>query len=137
MIEWFSPPHPVSQALLAGVFTWGITAIGASIVFCIRTLKRSVLDGMPGFAAGVVIAASYWTLLSSAIEMDWARGDSPRVGPLAWFLCGAGALWIGDALEPHHPPRACNHHPQHHRGLGNELIDGAPTTAKAEGNVPR
>ena len=53
MIEWFSQPHPVSQALLAGVFTWGITAFGASIVFCIRTLKRSLLNGMLGLAANV------------------------------------------------------------------------------------
>ncbi len=101
MIDWFTQLHPVTQALLAGLFTRGITAAGAAIVFFVRTLKRSVLDAMLGFAAGVMIAASYWSLLSPAIEMAAARGDSPWMGPLAGFLCGAGALWIGDKLIPH------------------------------------
>ncbi|MCJ7623469.1 MAG: hypothetical protein MUO76_08185, partial [Anaerolineaceae bacterium] len=60
--------HPVIQALLATLFTWGVTALGAAGVFLSREISRRVLDGMLGFAAGVMIAASYWSLLAPAIE---------------------------------------------------------------------
>jgi ZIP family zinc transporter len=62
--------HPVLQALLATCFTWGLTALGAAAVFTARDINRKVLDGMLGFAGGVMIAASYWSLLAPAIEMS-------------------------------------------------------------------
>ncbi len=59
--------HPVLQALLATCFTWGVTALGASGVFFFKTISKKVLDGMLGFAAGVMIAASFWSLLAPSI----------------------------------------------------------------------
>jgi ZIP family zinc transporter len=66
---FFSGLHPVFQALLAGCSTWAVTAAGAALVFLTREVNRKLLDGMQGFAAGVMMAASYWLLLASAIEM--------------------------------------------------------------------
>ncbi len=68
MVAWFTELNPVVQALVATLFTWGVTALGAAFVF-FKTINRKVLDGMLGFAAGVMIAASYWSLLAPAIEM--------------------------------------------------------------------
>ena len=69
MFEYFSGLHPVYQALIATLFTWFMTALGAGLVFFFKTIKRNMLDAMLGFAAGVMIAASYWSLLAPAIEM--------------------------------------------------------------------
>ncbi|MGD2038517.1 MAG: ZIP family metal transporter, partial [Desulfobacterales bacterium] len=69
MVAWFSKLNPVVQALAATLFTWFLTALGAGLVFFFRNINRKVLDGMLGFAAGVMIAASYWSLLAPAIEM--------------------------------------------------------------------
>ena len=70
MPDWFVELNPVVQALLATLFTWAVTALGAALVFPIRDLNRKVMDGMLGFAAGVMIAASYCSLLAPAIEMS-------------------------------------------------------------------
>ena len=70
MVQAFVQLHPVIQALLATLFTWGLTALGASMVFFFRTIKTGVMDIMLGFAAGVMIAASFWSLLNPAIEMS-------------------------------------------------------------------
>lgn len=101
LFAWFTQMHPVAQALLATLFTWFLTAAGASLVFFFQEINRKVLDGMLGFAAGVMIAASYWSLLAPAIAM--AEG-----GPLpAWipattgFLAGGAFLWIVDRIMPH------------------------------------
>ena len=67
--DWFTALNPVVQALLAGCFTWGVTALGASLVFFTRRVNRKLLDGMMGFAAGVMIAASFWSLLVPSIDM--------------------------------------------------------------------
>ena len=104
MPQWFIDSGPVLQALLATLFTWGVTAAGAAVVFVARHPSRKLLDGMLGMAAGVMIAASYWSLLAPAIAM--AEG-----GPLpAWvpavigFLGGGAFLWVVDRLLPHlHP----------------------------------
>ncbi len=61
MIEWFKTLDPVMQALIATLFTWFVTALGASVVFFFKTINRKVLDWMLGFAAGVMIAASFWS----------------------------------------------------------------------------
>ena len=77
MADWFVNLHPILQALLATLFTWGVTALGASLVFFFKTINRKVLDAMLGFAAGVMIAASFWSLLAPAIEMAEANGGPP------------------------------------------------------------
>ncbi len=73
-MEWFLRQPVVFQALLATLFTWAVTAAGASLVFFTRRFHQKIMDGMLGMAAGVMIAASFWSLLAPAIEMsggDW------------------------------------------------------------------
>ncbi|MDD4191530.1 MAG: ZIP family metal transporter, partial [Mangrovibacterium sp.] len=101
MIEWFIHLHPVAQALTATLFTWLVTALGAAMVFVFKGINRRVLDGMLGFAAGVMIAASFWSLLSPAIEMVRASGGIIWVPPLIGFLAGGFFLWLVDQLLPH------------------------------------
>lgn len=69
MIDFFNNLNPIVQALIATCFTWGITLLGASLVFFFKKVNKNIMDGMLGFAAGVMIAASFWSLLSPAIEM--------------------------------------------------------------------
>lgn len=100
--DWFLNLNPVIQALLATLFTWFVTALGAGMVFFFKTIQRKVLDGMLGFAAGVMIAASFWSLLSPAIEMAEASGDLPAWIPATTgFLMGALFLWLTDKILPH------------------------------------
>jgi ZIP family zinc transporter len=102
MGDWFAGLPSVLQALLATCFTWGVTALGAALVFGFKTINRKVLDGMLGFAAGVMIAASYWSLLAPAIEMSEATGDGPSwVPPLIGFLAGGAFLFAVDKVLPH------------------------------------
>lgn len=93
MIALVQSLHPVLQALLGTCFTWGVTALGAATVFLRKDLSRRVLDGMLGFAGGVMIAASYWSLLAPAIEM--AEGQALP----AWFPATAGFLLGGAFLR--------------------------------------
>ncbi len=93
--------NPVVQALLATLFTWFLTALGAGMVFFFKTIQRKVLDGMLGFAAGVMIAASFWSLLAPAIEMAEAGPLPPYIPAVIGFLSGGAFLWIVDALLPH------------------------------------
>mgnify|MGYP002441877023 CR=1 FL=1 len=92
MFDWFLDlPHTV-QALLATLFTWGVTALGAGLVFFFRTMNKNALDAMLGFAAGVMTAASFWSLLSPAMEMNvWLTS-------LLGFLGGGALLFLGDRL---------------------------------------
>ncbi|MCJ7532091.1 MAG: ZIP family metal transporter, partial [Anaerolineales bacterium] len=66
--------NPIIQALLATIFTWGMTALGAAGVFATREVNQKLLNAMLGFAAGVMIAASYWSLLAPAIEISQSMG---------------------------------------------------------------
>jgi ZIP family zinc transporter len=84
MINSFQDLHPINQALLATCFTWAITALGAATVFMTMQVNIKLLDGMLGFAAGVMIAASYWSLLAPAIEM------SENTAVPAWFPAPVG-----------------------------------------------
>jgi ZIP family zinc transporter len=101
MFEWFANLNPIIQALLATCFTWGLTALGASAVFFFKTVNRKVLDGMLGFAAGVMIAASFWSLLAPAIAMTEEAGGTPWVPALVGFLLGGAFLWGVDKILPH------------------------------------
>jgi ZIP family zinc transporter len=102
MTAWFAELNPVLQALLATCFTWGVTALGAAAVFFFKSIDRKVLDGMLGFAAGVMIAASYWSLLAPAIEMAETMGGPPAWVPaVVGFLAGGAFLWAVDKVLPH------------------------------------
>lgn len=104
MEAWFVGLGPVVQALLATLFTWAVTALGAALVFFAKKPSRKLLDGMLGMAAGVMIAASYWSLLAPAIEMS-ENGPVPKWVPaLVGFLGGGAFLWLVDKILPHlHP----------------------------------
>jgi zinc transporter, ZIP family len=104
MIELFSGLSPILQALLATMFTWGLTALGAALVFGTKNVPRKVLDAMLGFAAGVMIAASFWSLLAPSISLS-AEGPLPLwIPPLIGFLAGGVFLRLVDRVLPHlHP----------------------------------
>jgi ZIP family zinc transporter len=102
LMSWFLELDPILQALLATCFTWFLTALGAGLVFFFKTINRQVLDGMLGFAAGVMIAASFWSLLAPAIAMAEESGGLPAWLPATvGFLLGGGFLWAVDKVLPH------------------------------------
>ena len=104
MIEWLSQFHPVVQALIGTLFTWAVTALGAGVVFLFKSINKKVLNGMLGFASGVMIAASYWSLLAPAIEMSGSLGSLSWMPATAGFLLGGGFLLLVDKTLPHvHP----------------------------------
>ena len=104
MTEWFLSFSPVEQALSATLFTWFVTALGAALVFFFKTISRNSMDAMLGGAAGVMIAASYWSLLAPAITMVEEQGGIPWLPPLIGFLSGGAFLWGVDKILPHlHP----------------------------------
>jgi ZIP family zinc transporter len=116
LVHWFTGLNPVMQALWATLFTWFLTALGAGMVFFFKSINRKVLDGMLGFAAGVMIAASFWSLLAPAIEMA-EEGPLPAWVPAAvGFLAGGAFLWIVDKVLPHL-----------HLGFPREEAEGIPT----------
>jgi ZIP family zinc transporter len=101
MITYMRTLHPVLQALLATGFTWGVTALGASLVFTTREVNRKLLDAMLGFAAGVMIAASYWSLLAPAIELSEEMRVPSWFPAVVGFLLGAAFLRGVDMVLPH------------------------------------
>lgn len=104
MIESLAGMPPVLQAFLAGIFTWGMTALGAALVFGTKKVPRKLFDAMLGFAAGVMIAASFWSLLAPAIELSGDRALPEYVPPLIGFLLGGIFLRLLDRILPHlHP----------------------------------
>ncbi|HUF90187.1 MAG TPA: ZIP family metal transporter, partial [Gemmatimonadota bacterium] len=115
-MEWFRGQDPLLQSLLAGGFTWGVTALGAALVFFTRRMDRALLDAMLGFAAGVMIAASFWSLLVPAIEMAAAAGTVKWMPALVGFLLGGAFLRVADHFLPHLHPR-----------LRMEQAEGLPT----------
>lgn len=100
MLEGYSP---MTQALLGTLFTWGLTAAGAALVFVFSSHQKKVLDGSLGFAAGVMLAASYWSLLAPAIDM---AEDSGKYGSFAFvpvaggFILGAAFVYFADLAMP-------------------------------------
>lgn len=116
MYEAFKDLSPVVQALLAGLFTWFLTAAGAAGVFFTRSINRRLLDGMLGFSGGVMLAASYWSLLAPSIEIA-EQGPLPAwLPPAIGFLAGGLGLWILDRSLPHL-----------HLGFPTEEAEGPPT----------
>lgn len=97
-MEWFLGLSPIFQGLLATIFTWFITALGAAIVFFFKKFDRRILNTMLGFGAGVMLAASFWSLLSPAIELSEELGYSGFVIPAIGFFLGGAFLIFADKL---------------------------------------
>ncbi len=105
LVDFFQNFSPAVQALFGTLFTWGVTALGASAVFLTRGVSQKLLDTMLGFAAGVMIAASYWSLLAPSIAISEAQGVTPWLPPLIGFLLGGAFLRLIDMILPHLHPR--------------------------------
>ncbi len=108
---------PILLAFLATMFTWLVTALGSSMVFFFKTINKKILNSMLGFAAGVMIAASFWSLLKPAIEMSEENGSTPWMPALIGFLLGGAFLFVVDKILPHL-----------HLGLSTEKAEGIKTS---------
>lgn len=109
MFDWFSGCSPVVQALLATLFTWSITALGASLVFLLKKINKTFMDGMLGFAAGVMISASFWSLLEPGISQAETLGLNAWLIASLGFISGGLLLFISDNIykvyNNHHPKK--------------------------------
>ncbi|MDK2771784.1 MAG: ZIP family metal transporter [Flavobacterium haoranii] len=101
VLEYLENIDPILAAFYATMFTWFLTALGAAFVFFFKNMNRAVLDGMLGFTGGVMIAASYWSLLSPAIEMSDGEGFVKVMPASIGFLMGALFLFALDKTLPH------------------------------------
>jgi len=101
IIDYFTGIDPILAALYASLFTWFLTALGASFVFMFKTMNRTVLDGMLGFTGGVMVAASFWSLLAPAIEMTGGEGFAKVIPAAAGFFLGALFIFGIDKVLPH------------------------------------
>ena len=101
VLDFFERIDPILAALLATTFTWGLTAFGASFVFFFKNMNRVVLDGMLGFTGGVMVAASFWSLLAPAIEMTQGEGFVKVIPAAIGFLLGAIFIFGLDKVLPH------------------------------------
>jgi ZIP family zinc transporter len=119
MMEKFLTLSPILQALVATLFTWAITALGASTVFMTRNVGNRFLNAMLGFAAGVMIAAAYWSLLAPSVELSRGGMLPVWLPPMVGFLLGGAVLWLVDRLLPHL-----------HLGFPEADIEGLPTSWK-------
>jgi ZIP family zinc transporter len=101
ILTFFESIDPITGAFIATLFTWGLTALGASLVFFVKNMNRRLLDGLLGFTGGVMVAASFWSLLAPGIEMSKGEGFV-KVIPVAVGF-GLGALFIFglDKVLPH------------------------------------
>lgn len=109
--------NPILLTFIATLFTWGLTALGSSMVFFFKSINKKVLNSMLGFAAGVMIAASFWSLLKPAIEMTEERGAVPWVPALIGFLSGGAFILLIDKILPHL-----------HMGLSTDKAEGIKTS---------
>src|SRR5690554_404376 len=117
MMEWMLGINPILLALFATLFTWSVTAVGSGMVFFFKTIDRRILNLMLGFASGVMIAASFWSLLDPAIEMTKARGDISWIPAVTGFLGGGAFLYLVDKILPHL-----------HQGLSVDKAEGIKTS---------
>lgn len=101
IIAYLSSINPILAALYATLFTWFVTALGASVVFFFKGMNRNVNDGMLGFTGGVMVAASIWSLLIPAIDMSEGEGFERVIPAVGGFLMGAGFLFLLDKILPH------------------------------------
>ncbi len=117
MLEWLAQYSPVTQAFMATMFTWFVTALGSGLVFFFKEINKSVLNAMLGFAAGVMTAASFWSLLAPGIEMAEELGQITWLTASVGFLAGGLFLFLVDKLLPHLHP-----------GMKTEDAEGLKTT---------
>ena len=115
--DWLMDFNPLLLALFATLFTWLVTALGSSLVFFFKTINKKILNSMLGFAAGVMIAASFWSLLKPSIEMAEESGTLPWMPALIGFLSGGAFLFLVDKLIPHL-----------HMGLSTDKAEGIKTS---------
>ncbi len=101
MVDFISNYSPIIQALFGTLFTWGLTALGSGLIFFTKEVSRKLLDGMLGFASGVMIAASYWSLLAPAIELSENLPVPSWFPAASGFLLGGAFLFAVDKLLPH------------------------------------
>ncbi|MGD9964141.1 MAG: ZIP family metal transporter [Candidatus Izemoplasmatales bacterium] len=101
MLEFFSNINPILAALIGTLFTYSMTAIGSGFVFLFKSMNQTFLNGMLGFSAGVMIAASFWSLLNPGIELAEEIGLIPWVPAVIGFLSGGAFLMLVDKLLPH------------------------------------
>lgn len=98
MINFFEGLSPITQAFVATIFTWGVTVLGASIVFFFKEVKKGIMDALLGFSAGVMIAASFWSLLNPAIDMAQDMNMISWLVVFAGFFSGGLLLFLGDKI---------------------------------------
>ena len=101
VLDYFESIDPILAALYATLFTWFLTAFGASFVFFFKNMNRVVLDGMLGFTGGVMVAASFWSLLAPAIEMSNGEGFIKVIPAAVGFALGALFIFGLDKVLPH------------------------------------
>lgn len=101
MLEFISQFNPITQALFAGLFTWLLTSLGAAAVFSTKNFSQKLLDAMLGFAGGVMIAASFWSLLAPAIAMAESQNIPGYIPAATGFFLGALFLRLVDKILPH------------------------------------
>ncbi len=101
VVDYFEQLNPILAAFYATLFTWGLTALGASFVFLFKKMNRAVLDGMLGFTGGVMVAASFWSLLAPGIEMSPGEGFTKVIPAAVGFMFGALFLYGLDKVLPH------------------------------------
>ncbi len=116
-LEWILEINPILLALIATLFTWALTAAGSSMVFFFKSINQKVLNSMLGFAAGVMIAASFWSLLKPAIEMAEESGTPGWIPAVIGFLSGGAFLLLVDKILPHL-----------HMGLSTDKAEGIKTS---------
>jgi len=116
-LEKYACINPVLLALIATLFTWALTALGAAMVFFFKSINRKILNSMLGFAAGIMIAASFWSLLKPAIEMAEADTGNPWMPAVIGFLAGGAFLYLIDRILPHL-----------HQGLSIDKAEGIKTS---------
>ena len=117
MIGFIQQYGPIMQALMATLFTWGVTLAGAALVFFTKTVRHKLMDSMLGFAAGVMIAASFWSLLAPGIKMAQEMGHVPWLTATIGFMGGGLFMRLADRLLPHL-----------HLGLAVEQSEGIKTS---------
>jgi len=101
IITFFENTSPILGALYATLFTWGLTALGAAMVFFMKSMNRAVLDGLLGFTGGVMVAASFWSLLAPGIEMSPGEGFVKVIPAAVGFAMGALFIFGLDKILPH------------------------------------
>ncbi|MCP4975832.1 MAG: ZIP family metal transporter [Maribacter sp.] len=101
VITYLESINPILAAFYATLFTWGLTAAGAALVFLFKGMNRAVLDGMLGFTGGVMVAASFWSLLAPGIEMSEGEGFVKVIPAAVGFLLGAAFIFGLDKVLPH------------------------------------